>query len=310
MSTRPPSSNAFAKIETASVITDKHLLRRCQTGRWLALGALLAAGACNNDGMMTGSQMDMAGPMYEYKLATIHQIASDPGNGPYGNAQRVLLDRVVAVTKVDRYVNSANQQCRYQMWVQDPACTSPPCGMVIKAIGPMAPFANASGSDCPTKTTSGTLLADVSKDDNLRIRGKLVFEVDSTQPMTVVEHQLFVEQIEVLSPDAKITPLVLSDPAMYSQFVTHLGMTWNKYEGMYVTLQPSTGMLQVTAFDSSGFTTNPGGSTWGDTFDSDYYPSGAATFPTVGSMWKSISGVVSTRHGGELMPTRNKDFVP
>ena len=75
------------------------------------------------------------GLAYDYKPATISQINADPGNGPYGNAQRVVLERVVAVTKVDKYVNSANQQCRYQIWVQDPLYTTPPCGLVIKAIG-------------------------------------------------------------------------------------------------------------------------------------------------------------------------------
>ena len=283
------------------------LYRGLQAGI-LAL-SVSALSACSGGGTSTPGTPDMSLP-YEYKPATINQIDLDPGNGPYGNAQRVVLERVVAVTKVDKYVNSANQQCRYQIWVQDPMCTTPPCGMVVKAIGPMAPAGSSSGKDCPSAATSGTLLDTISKGDNVRVRGKLVFEVDSVAPMTVVEHQLFVESIDILSPDATINPIVFSDSALYSQFVTHLGQTWNKYEGMSVTLQPTTGTLQVTAFDGSGFKTNPGGSTWGDTFDSDYYPSGATTFPTIGSMWKSISAVVSTRHGGELMPTRNKDFVP
>jgi len=30
----------------------------------------------------------------------------------------------------------------------------------------------------------------------------------------------------------------------------------------------------------------------------------------VGSTFHALSGVVSTRHGGELMPGRSKDFVP
>lgn len=271
---------------------------------------LLASAACNSGSPGGNDIIDMAGPMYEYKLATINQIDLDPGNGPFGNAQRVQLDRVVAVTKVDRYVNSSNQQCRYQIWVQDPACTTPPCGLVLKVIGPMAPSPASTGKDCPSAASSGTLLNTIGKGDNVRVRGKLIFEVDSTQPMTVVEHQLFVEQLEILTPDATITPMPFNDSAIYSQFVTHLGKTWNTYEGMSITLAPSVGTLTVNAFDSSGFRTSPGNTTWGDTFDDDYYPSGAATFPTLNSMWKSISGVVSTRHGGELMPTRNKDFVP
>ena len=40
--------------------------------------------------------------------------------------ERVVLERVVTVTKVDKYVNSTNVQCRYQMWIQDATCTTPP----------------------------------------------------------------------------------------------------------------------------------------------------------------------------------------
>ena len=80
-----------------------------------------------------------------YQPASIHEIDTDPGDGPFGNATRVELRQVVAVTDVDKYVNSTNQQCRYQIWVQDAACMTPPCGLVVKAIGPKAPSPNASG---------------------------------------------------------------------------------------------------------------------------------------------------------------------
>ena len=63
-------------------------------------------------------------------------------------------------------------------------------------------------------------------------------------------------------------------------------------------------------FSGHGFQTNPGSTDWGNTFDSDYYPTGAVTYPMVGSTFHSISGVVSARHGGEMMPVRTKDFVP
>ncbi len=252
---------------------------------------------------------DMALP-YTYKAAKINQIDTDPGNGPYGNGERVVLDGVVAVSKVDKYVNSTNQQCRYQIWIQDPACTVPPCGMVVKAIGPMAPSATSTGKDCPSASTSGTLLNTVDRGDNIRVRGKLIVEIDSSAPMTVVEHQLFVESLEILPQSKSITPTLITDPLVFAQFVTHKGTTWNKYEGMSVTLQPQVGTLQIATINGGGFTTTPGNTDWGNTFDSDYYPAGATAFPTVGTTYKSISGVVSTRHGGEIMPGRNKDFVP
>jgi len=268
--------------------------------RFIAGAAIVATVGC---GSKTASDEG-------YTPATINQIDNDPGNGPYGNAVPVVLERVVAVTKVDKYVNSTNQQCRYQIWVQDATCTTPPCGMVVKAIGGQAPSPTASGKDCPSVSTTNTPLAAVGRGDNLKIRGKLIVEVDSVAPMTVVEHQLFVDSLEVLSEDQSVDPLTITDNTVISQFVKSQGKTWNKYEGMYVTLQPSVGRLQVSTFNSDGFQTTPGPVEWGDVFDNDYYPTGVTTYPTVGSTFAAISGVVSTRHGGELMPGRPRDFAP
>jgi hypothetical protein len=128
--------------------------------------------------------------------------------------------------------------------------------------------------------------------------------------MSVVEHQMFVESIDALTPDQVINPVVISDPLVFGQLVSHQGLTWNKYEGMSVTLAPVAGSLTVSTLGNNGFKTTPGNTDWGNTFDADYYPANATSFPTVGSTFRSISGVVSTRHGGEIMPTRNKDFVP
>lgn len=268
------------------------------------------SGCNSNPATDSGTPEPDLGPTYTYKTATINLIDKDPGNGPFGNGERVMLDGVVVVSKVDKYVNSTNQQCRYQIWVQDPACTTPPCGLVVKAIGPQAPKPDSTGKDCPSAADSGTLLKEVSREDNLRLRGKVIVELDSTPPMSVVEHQLFVEQVEILPKTKAVMPVVIADPTVFAQLVSHKGTTWNKYEGMYVTLQPSVGTLQVATVTSQGFTTTPGNTDWGNTFDSEYMPSGSTAFPTVGSLFKSISGVVSCRHGGELMPIRNKDFVP
>ena len=60
---------------------------------------------------------------------------------------------------------------------------------------------------------------------------------------------------------------------------------------MSVTLQPTTGKLQIATINGGGFTTTPGNTDWGNTFDSDYFPSGSTAFPTVGSTYTSISGV-------------------
>lgn len=79
---------------------------------------------------------------------------------------------------------------------------------------------------------------------------------------------------------------------------------------MLVTLQLPSGALTMSSIKSQGFQATAGLTDWGSVFDGDYYPSGATTFPPVGSMYRSITGVVSTRHGGELMPGRNKDCVP
>ncbi len=190
----------------------------------LAAVLALAMGCSSPDTTMMPTPTptpDMAMPMYNYMPATINQIDTDPGNGPFGNGVRVVLDRVVTVTKVDKYVNAANQQCRYQIWVQDANCKTPPCGLVVKAIGPMAPSATSTGKDCPSASVSGTLLNAVGKGDNVRVKGRLIVEVDNNPPMTVVEHQLFVESLEILSADLTVNPLVISDQTVFAQFVSH-----------------------------------------------------------------------------------------
>lgn len=276
----------------------------------LALALAAPAGCTPTENAPDTVDMGMT-TNYTYTPATIAQINADSGNGMYGNGQRISLDRVVAVTDVDKYVNSTNVQCRYQIWIQDATCTTPPCGMVVKGIGPMAPSATASGSDCPSARLSGTPLISVKRGDNIRVKGKIIVEIDSTAPSVVVEHQLFADTLEILDEAQSITPLVISDPMVYTQFQTHLGKTWNKYEGMYVTIQPpNNGVLTVSKFSSSGFQTTPGPIEWSDAFDNDYYPTGVTMFPTMGATFHAISGVVSTRHGGEIMPVRNKDFAP
>ena len=61
-----------------------------------------------------------------------------------------------------------------------------------------------------------------------------------------------------------------------------------------------------------GWTTLPGGAVFGDTFTSFFRPDGglANMWPPAGSMFSSISAVVSLTFGGTLAPTENADFVP
>ena len=40
--------------------------------------------------------------------------------------------------------------------------------------------ATSTGKDCPAASASGTLLDTISRGDNVRVRGKIVVEVDST----------------------------------------------------------------------------------------------------------------------------------
>ncbi len=228
--------------QNSTIHQSNHMLSR--SGRSVGwLGGLvavvaLAMGCSSTDTTMMPTPTpvpDMAMPMYNYTPATINQIDTDPGNGPFGNGVRVVLDRVVAVTKVDKYVNSANQQCRYQIWVQDANCKTPPCGLVVKAIGPMAPSATSTGKDCPAASVSGTLLNTVGKGDNVRVRGRLIVEVDNNPPMTVVEHQLFVESLEILSADLTVNPVVISDQTVFAQFVSHNIATVDRFTNTSLT---------------------------------------------------------------------------
>src|SRR5437764_346767 len=46
-----------------------------------------------------------------YAVVTPHQIDLDPGNGPAGAGAAVSLQHVVAISNVDKYVDSATQTC-------------------------------------------------------------------------------------------------------------------------------------------------------------------------------------------------------
>lgn len=245
-----------------------------------------------------------------YVAATLNGIDTDSGNGALGAGAAVMVTGVVAVTDVHKTFSHAKSECRYEVWVQDPACQMGPCGLMASVAGEVFKGMDGGSKDCVAPRLSGTVLAEIKHGDALTIHGVVVVTPDSTPPGTVVEHEIDIDSLTVLAAVAPPPVLLIADPAVFSQLVAHAGLTWNQYEGMQLMVEPPMGGLTVSELvTGTGFLTMPGSTCWGDTFNNKYEQTKGIPFPTVGVTFKSISGVVSTRHGGSIMPIKFSDFV-
>ena len=215
----------------------------------------------------------------------------------------------MVISPADKYLSLSTSQCRYQAWVQDPQCTTVPCGLVVKSYGATVPGI-MSAAECPSPAASGTLAGSLSQGAFLDVTGKVLVALDSTAPSTVIEHAILLDSVNLRPNAPTIQPTVLSDSTALASLASHTGSGWNQYEGMLVTLVPSTGPLTVTMASTGGFRTTPGNSDWGDTFESNYTPGAILFYPTDGLTFQSITGVVSARHGGNLLARNDPDFVP
>ena len=218
---------------------------------------------------------------YDYKPATINQIDLDPGNGPYGNAQRVVLERggrdqgrqvrelsEPAVSLSDLGAGPDVHHAPAAWWSKPSARWPQPAAPAAKTVRRQRRAAR-----CSTRFLKATIL---------RVRGKLVFEVDSVAPMTVVEHQLFVESIDILSPDATINPIVFSDTALYSQFIYAPWTDLEQVRGHVGDAPANDGHAAGDGVRRQRLQDQPGRQHLGRYLDGDYCPAGATTFPTIG----------------------------
>jgi hypothetical protein len=257
--------------------------------RDLAMAVVTDGGGGGNDLSVTKMYMDV----------TPNAIDT----GTLADMTAVRLTRVVAVTPVDRFFSHTTGYCHYQMWVQDPACTTPPCGLNVQASGEKLVL-DASVGSCKSTSTSGTPLASVHVGDTIDVVG--VTHVYTSG--TIREHVIFADGITPNSNAGTITPLPITTvPATLLQ--TGMGTDWATYEGTYINIRPATGNLTVSSIDSSTpyhYHTMPGNTDWGTTYRFGYSDGG--DLPVATQTFKGLSGVVTLSFGGAVLATKMEDF--
>src|SRR5262249_34507706 len=160
------------------------------------------------------------------------------------------------VTPVSKFFSKSSATCKYEVIVQDPACTTPPCGIVVEADGMHLPVMDAGSGSCPTPPNGGTFLDPLAMGDNVDITGSVDTFADSGN-MQIVQHSITADSATKTAGTATITPM----PADNSMFVTHTTGAWMMYEGTVITLSNSGGKLTVSSVDAATpyhFHTMPG----------------------------------------------------
>jgi hypothetical protein len=218
----------------------------------------------------------------------------------------VALTGLYVLSTASRHFNKTAKTCEWSFFVQDVACTTPPCGLAVYTSAPAASTV-MSGSDCPFVDQSSTPLATIKKGDTIDVQGAIKYFKDKTTGGPNF-HYILCDTVTKSAVQANMpAPMSVSDPSI---FVVHSGSGWTMYEGTYVKVQPSTGKLTIaTALDNFGdFTVTPGNASFGTTFV--HAAADAGMFPMMGAQYTSISGVVNNDFGGTVEPLSMSDYVP
>jgi hypothetical protein len=265
------------------------------------MGDLGAGGGDSGGGGQDLSMMKM------YMATTPNAIDT----GTVAKNTAVKLTGMVVTTPVSKFFSKSSATCKYEVNVQDPACTTPPCGLVVDLNGPTLPVMDAGSSSCPLPASSGTSFSATMVGDVVDVTGVVDTFADKNNA-AIIQHSIVGDSVTKTGGPMNITPMVVTDGSM---FVVHVTGGFPMYEGTLITIQPST-KLQVTSFDTGtpyDFHTSPGNTSWGTTFHFAYkngMDTDAGDFPQVGTMFTSITGVVNTIFGGSVEPRFNSDFVP
>ncbi len=264
-----------------------------------------------------GGNNDLSGDMNViekmYIPATPHDIDTNTIGGMFSKGTAVKLTGLIVLAPPTSFKSNSSKDCNYQVWAQDPTCTTPPCGLVIVT----KPITNPGGTDafCPFASATTTPLKNIWKGDKIDVTGVVdTFASTATAPATgtVVQHEVEIDAVtQVATKQALPTPIAITDTAT-SIFTTYSGSGWAMYEGTYVKLSPPGGGKFTTTLDAFGGWTTTQGAHYADTFTGFFKPDGGVTnmYPPNGSMFSSISGIVGMTFGGGIMPTDPTDFVP
>jgi len=288
------------------------------------VGSLVACRAADNTGKDLGVSTDMAAPpgsdlsasstdmARNYIAGTPHDIDTSGPTGPYSANAPVAVTDLIAISDVRFFLSKGKTICSYEVYVQDPACVTPPCGIVLKTDGGMAV---TTSPNCPGVSTTTTPLKDVKLGDKLSAKGLVnVYQdhptVDGGAGGTMTQHGLENISSVVISASNQTLPTgVAANPA---DFFDSNSLGWAKYESTRVTFSNVT-VASVGTFGS--FHTNPNYLSWGGDYDNNYrfFLSGdAGVYPNVNQTFKSLTGFVSSfpLAAGKFFAVQPADFVP
>jgi hypothetical protein len=196
---------------------------------------------------------------------------------------------------------AAEHFCRYSLWVQDPACAAPPCGILLRTES--APQATAPAA-CPTDAAA-TLLGALAPGDNVDVEGIAGYHDASDSGgggATTREHYVAVDRTAAAAGARRsIADVIVSDAATlaaFARFSTGASQSWQRYEGTRVRLAPASGY--VVAANGAGWVTTPNATPFSPLF----VPS-----PAAGTQLTSAAGVASPGFGGVMFPVRADDLV-
>jgi hypothetical protein len=263
----------------------------------------LAVGGGGGDGGSNDMSM-----MKMYTAATPHDIDT----GMVTKGTNVKLSGMVVVAPVSKFFSKSSATCKYEIIVQDPQCTTPPCGIVIETNGMHLPVMDAGSSSCPTPPNGGTFLDPLAIGDNVDITGAVDTFADSMNA-AIVQHSVTADGATKTSGTATITAMPVSDN---TQFVVHVTGQWMMYEGTVITISGGGGKLTISSVDTGvpyNFHTMPGNTSWGTDYHFSYkngMDSDAGQFPQQGLQYTSITGVVDTLFGGAVKPRLISDYTP
>lgn len=200
--------------------------------------------------------------------------------------------------------------CRFEVWAQDPSCTTPPCGIVLETAAILNP--GGAGAFCAPSYADGTLLKGVTSGEKLDVKGVINTFASTNNGATVVQHAIDLDAVTITDTNQALPASTIVTDTNPSLFVPYSGTGWATYEGMYITLKPPSGKFTTTLDAFGGWFCAPGGAHYTDTYTGFFRPDGAAAnmWPPNGSMFVAISGIVSLTFGGGILPTDYAEFEP
>jgi hypothetical protein len=264
------------------------------------------AGADLSSDMNVTNKMYMAATPHDIDTATIGSPLATTG-------APVSLTGLIVLAPPNGFASNSKKDCTYEVWAQDPACSTPPCGILIKTVGITNP--NGTGMFCPYANTTTTALKSVWTGDKIDVQGVTDSFANTAPPPgtgTVKEHSVTIDTLTTTATKQALpNPTVVTDAAT-SLFVPYSGTGWAQYEGTLISLKPASGKFTTTLDSFGGWTCAPGGAQFIDTYTGFFKPDGGVTnmWPPTGSMFSAIDGIVAMTFGGGIMPTDPSDFHP